>query len=162
MRWLSHIFNHTDAWIYLAACYLMRFLLSYWINIWLIDVIQGFCYNTAIQYYLTLETESYLLHCILVLQANQLTKCASHHPKWFWPDYIYIASQENKKHKKKLPLENLKVLEQRKWLKNLSETGRRQLANFFKVFHSIGFWLIAICNLLLNFLFRFGYQAEQT
>ena len=50
VRWLSHIFNHTAAWIYLAACYLMRF------TIWLIDdVIQGFCYTTAIQYYLTLH-----------------------------------------------------------------------------------------------------------
>ena len=84
MRWLSHISNRT-ACIYQTAT---RWdLPPYWITIWLIhdvmlifvcllvDLIQGFFYSC-----LTLETGGLELAStiILVLQANRLTKCASH------------------------------------------------------------------------------------
>ena len=54
---------------------------------------------------------------------------------WFWRDCLYISW----KCWEQVSLKNLKVSEQRYWL-NLSETGS---------------------NLLVNFLFKFGYQAEQ-
>ena len=66
-------------------------------------------------------------------------------------------------------LKTFKALEKRYWL-NLSETERQ--LNFSKSL--IPVWLLlyswihylihpfwTVCNLLLNFLFRFGYQAEQ-
>ena len=81
VRWLSHIFNR-NACIYQIAT---RWgLPSYWITIWLIDdVILIFVYLhvelilgfvTSI-WHEKLELASTI---ILVLQANQLTKCASH------------------------------------------------------------------------------------
>ena len=84
MRWLSYISNRR-ACIYQAA---PRWdLPPYRVTIWviddvmlifvclLVDLILGFCYS-----YLTLETGGLELATtiILVLQANQLTKCASH------------------------------------------------------------------------------------
>ena len=84
VRWLSYISNHT-ACIYQAA---PRWdLPPYRVTIWmiddvllifvclLVDLVQGFCYS-----YLILETGGLELATttILVLQANWLTKCASH------------------------------------------------------------------------------------
>ena len=54
---------------------------------------------------------------------------------WSWRDCLYISW----KCWGQVSLKNLKASEQRYWL-NLSETGS---------------------NLLVNFLFKFGYQAEQ-
>ena len=84
---------------------------------------------------------------------------------WFWPDCLYISW----KYRGQVSLKNLKALEQRCWL-NLSETGSQLI--FSKSF--IPIWLLlsswdsiiihlfwTVCNLLLNFLFRFRYQAEQ-
>ena len=86
VRWLSHISNCT-ACIFRAATWLV--LPPYRTTIWLINDVmlifvcllvelsQGFCYS-----YLTQETGGLKLAStiILVLQANQLTKCASHTP----------------------------------------------------------------------------------
>ena len=84
VRWLSHIFNR-NACIYQTAT---RWdLPPYRITIWLIDDVilsfvclhvelsLGFCYS-----YMTWETGGLELAStiILVLQANRLTKCASH------------------------------------------------------------------------------------
>ena len=85
VRWLSHIFNRT-------ACACSYQTASWWdvppyrITIWLIDVmlisvclpdnlILGFCYSNLTQETGKLELASIIT---LVLQANQLTKCASH------------------------------------------------------------------------------------
>ena len=82
MRWLSHIFNR-NACIYQTTTWWD--LSPYRITIWLIDVILilvcllvdliMFCYS-----YCTWETGRLKLTStiILVLQANRLTKCASH------------------------------------------------------------------------------------
>ena len=86
VRWLSQISNCT-ACIFRAATWLV--LPPYRTTIWLINDVmlifvcllvelsQGFCYS-----YLTQETGGLKLAStiILVLQANQLTKCASHTP----------------------------------------------------------------------------------
>ena len=84
VRWLSYISNRS-ACIYQAA---PRWdLLPYRVTIWMIDdvmlifvcllvgLVQGFCYS-----YLTLETSGLELATtiIVVLQANWLSKCASH------------------------------------------------------------------------------------
>ena len=82
VRLLSRIFNR-NACVYQAAT---RWdLPPYWITIWVIDwwcnvclldeLILGFCYSD-----LTLETGGFELASTitLVLQANRLTKCASH------------------------------------------------------------------------------------
>ena len=84
---------------------------------------------------------------------------------WFWPDCLHISW----KYRGQVFLKNLKALEHRYWL-NLSEIWSQLI--FSKSF--IRMWLLlsswrqyvillfwTVCNLLLNFLFRFGYQAQQ-
>ena len=84
---------------------------------------------------------------------------------WFWPDCLYISW----KNRGQASLKNLKALEQRHLL-NISETGSQLI--FSKSF--VPMWLFfcswrqylihlfwKVCNLRLNFLSRFGYQAEQ-
>ena len=96
VRWLSHIFNR-NACVYQTAATRWD-LPSYRIIIWLIDwwcnvcvfvclpdeLILHFCYND-----LTWETNGFKLASTItvVLQANRLTKCASHGSKserWWW------------------------------------------------------------------------------
>ena len=84
---------------------------------------------------------------------------------WFWPDCLYISW----KYKGQVSLKSWKALEQRYWL-ILSEAGSQLI--FSKCFTPM--WLLlssrrqylihmfwTVCNLFFNFLFRFGYQAEQ-
>ena len=84
---------------------------------------------------------------------------------WFWPNCLYISW----KNRGQVSLKNLKALEQRHWL-NISETGSQLI--FSKSF--VPMWLLfsswrqylihlfwKVCNLCLNFLSKFGYQAEQ-
>ena len=85
---------------------------------------------------------------------------------WFWPDCLYMSW----KSRGQVLFKSLKALEQRYWL-NLSET-RNQLVlskSFIPMWLLLSSWrkyLIhlfwTVCNLFLSFLFRFGYQAEQT
>ena len=85
---------------------------------------------------------------------------------WFWPDCLYISW----KYRGQVSLKNLKALEQRYWL-NLSDTGSQLI--FLKCFSPI--WLLlsswrqylihlfwTVCNLLFNFLFRFGHGCVDT
>ena len=84
---------------------------------------------------------------------------------WFWPDCLYTSW----KYRGKVPLKKLKASEQRYWL-NLSETGSQLI--FSKTF--IPMWILlsslrqhlihlflTVWILILKFLFRFRYQAEQ-
>ena len=88
VRWLSHIFNR-NACVYQTATWWD--LPPYRINIWVIDWWCNICLFTwcidikFLLQRLTLETGGFELasSITLVLQKNQLTKCASH-PKRAW------------------------------------------------------------------------------
>ena len=100
VRWLSRIFNR-NACVYQTATRwdlppyrITIWAIDWWCNVCLVDeLILGFCYSD-----LTLETGGFELASTItpVLQANRLTKCASH-PKsinglFQWTSFYMIGT----------------------------------------------------------------------
>ena len=96
MRWLSRIFNR-NACVYqtstrwdLPPYPITIWVIDWWSNVCLLDeLILGFCYSD-----LTWETGVFELASTITLelQANRLTKCASHpkFPSWFPSPFLSI------------------------------------------------------------------------
>ena len=98
--------------------------------------------------------------------------------KFFWSEHVFLKGCFNFKtevleftwfHQRTSFLKKIKALEWRCWL-NLSEKGRQLIFSKFYIpiwilLYSWGQYLIplfwTVCNSLLNFLFRFEYQADQ-